>query len=92
VVSRFKSTACCNFDPDCLAHGDEPVRPPWSQRAEELGPWRFRVSPHFRTLVDQPDVLIVDRIWYTGHYFLHEPDCLKVFFTIQVTDDFFKLP
>jgi hypothetical protein len=39
-----------------------------------------------------PDVLIVDLVWFTLHRFIEKLDCLKIFLTVKVTDNFFTVP
>ena len=46
----------------------------------------------YKTLLQlKPDILIVDRMWFTLQYFIEELHCRKIFLTIQVHDRFFKI-
>ncbi len=46
----------------------------------------------YQTLVSQnPDVIIVDLIWFTLHNFINELECKKVFLCRQVDDSFFSI-
>lgn len=49
----------------------------------------------FQTLTQlNPDILIVDRMWFTLHHFINELKSRKIFLTLHVDDHFFsmKLP
>ncbi len=49
-------------------------------------------SELFKTLTNlNPDILIVDRMWFSLHHFIQELDCKKIFFSIQVRDNFFSI-
>ncbi len=46
----------------------------------------------YKTLAGlNPDLLIVDRVWFTLYHFIHDMPCKKIFLSIQVRDDFFEL-
>ncbi len=49
-------------------------------------------SALFNTLMDlKPDILIVDRLWFSLYHFISDLPCRKIFLTIQVRDDFFRI-
>ncbi len=46
----------------------------------------------YKTLTDLcPNILIVDRMWFTLYHFIQELRCKKIFFSIQVNDHFYKI-
>ncbi len=63
--------------------------------SDQLNSRNYGASVLYLTLRElQPDILIVDRLWFSLHHFINRINCLKIFFTIQVSDNFFyiKLP
>ncbi len=52
----------------------------------------FQNSILYKTLTKlNPDILIVDRMWYTLYHFIKELPCRKIFISIQVHDRFFSI-
>ncbi len=52
----------------------------------------FRDSKLFTAVADiNPDILIVDRVWYATLSLIDELSCKKVFITSRVTDNFFSM-
>ena len=52
----------------------------------------YRDSELYRYLMKlKPDILIVDRMWFTLHRIIHELSCSKLFICSQVTDNFFRM-
>jgi len=46
----------------------------------------------YKTLIElSPDILIVDRMWFTLYHFIQKLKCVKIFFSIQVDDRFFAI-
>jgi hypothetical protein len=46
----------------------------------------------YKTLTElNPDILLVDRMWFTLFHFIEQLPCKKIFFSIQVHDLFFKI-
>jgi len=52
----------------------------------------FQNSILYKTLNElNPDMLIVDRMWFTLYHFIDELPCKKIFISIQVHDRFFTI-
>jgi hypothetical protein len=59
---------------------------------EELSPGEHEHSVLYNTLLEYaPNVLIVDRMWFTLYHFIEKLPCKKIFFSIQVDDRFFSM-
>jgi hypothetical protein len=53
----------------------------------------FSSSVLYKTLNDlQPDILLVDLLWFPFRHFISELHCKKIFLFSQVDDSFFSLP
>ena len=64
---------------------------PVESRAE-LSLKNYEQSVLYNTLIDlQPDILIVDLVWYTLHHFINTLNCRKIFLCRQVIDSFFSI-
>lgn len=52
----------------------------------------YESSRLYQTLSElDPDVLIVDRLWFAPYHFIEGLRCKKIFLTIMVRDDFFQI-
>ncbi len=63
-----------------------------AETSRQLDSSNYREFALYLTLVElQPDILIVDRLWFTLHHFIGKIKCLKIFYSIQVSDDFYNI-
>lgn len=52
----------------------------------------YQNSVLYKTLLElKPDILLVDRMWFTIYHFIDELPCKKIFFSIQVNDRFYRI-
>lgn len=59
---------------------------------ERFSKKEYQNTIFYQTLVSQnPDVIIVDLIWFTLHNFINELECKKIFLCRQVDDSFFSI-
>jgi hypothetical protein len=59
---------------------------------DKLSAQNYENSVLYRTLTEiDPDVLLVDRMWYTLYNFIDKLKCRKIFFSIQVHDNFYTI-
>lgn len=60
---------------------------------KQLGSGACRNSQMFRTIAGiNPDVLLVDLLWFPIFHFINDLSCKKVFLSRQVSDRFFSIP
>jgi hypothetical protein len=71
-----------------IAHREIPA-----EDEHQLDPHNFHNSALYTTLVAlQPDVLIIDLLWFNLYHFIEELSCKKIFICHQVYDRFFSIP
>ena len=62
------------------------------EESDALSEKKYRSSSLFNTLKElNPDVLIVDLLWFTLFNFINELQCKKIFLSRQVNDSFFSI-
>lgn len=75
-----------------LASGFNHVEIPLEE-ADALSPENFMSSALYNCLRKlDPDVLLVDLLWFPLYHFLHELRCVKILLCRQVSDRFFSIP
>jgi len=59
---------------------------------EPLSKSEYKYSALYRTLMEtNPDVLIIDLLWFSLYHFIHELPCKRIFLCRQVDDEFFSI-
>ena len=62
------------------------------ENENDLSPENWPRSALYGTLTRlKPDILVVDRMWFSLYHFLDELPCKKIFFSIQVRDAFYRI-
>jgi hypothetical protein len=70
-----------------IHHLDIPLEP-----VEHFSKHKCRDTAFYKTLLSQdPDVILVDLIWFPLHHFIEELECKKVFLCRQVDESFFSI-
>lgn len=60
---------------------------------ESLSSDQFHYSELFNNIINiEPDILIVDLLWFPLYYFINRLPCKKIFLSRQVSDSFFTIP
>jgi len=87
IVSSAPPELAAIADRFCIPRIEIPV-----ESSIELSPENCHDSVLYQTLTElDPDILIVDRLWFTLYHFIDELECKKIFFSIQVSDNFYSI-
>ncbi len=87
VISNAPAQRAALLDRFGIAHRELPV-----ENHDILLTEKFRYSKLFTAVADiNPDILIVDRVWYATLRLIDELSCKKVFITSQVIEKFFSM-
>jgi hypothetical protein len=85
IISSSKVSYLCDYFK--IQHTEIPT-----VQAQELSRKNYFYSVLFKTISElNPDILLIDRMWFTLYHFIEELNCKKIFLCGQVPDHFFSI-